>query len=468
MADAPSPAEAPIAAGTPVSLADGVTLHDTRYLAGGAPWRLVRLSSRAAQIAERWRDGGDVEAGTEVLARTLIDQGLLEPRFPLVDVVDDVDVVVVTHDEPRLAALLAHLHGLHVTVVDDASTDESAVATAVAAAEATLVRLAQNVGPAGARNRGLAATTRPLVWFLDADVDLDDSAGVLARLARHFGDSRVGAVAPRITGPAGSTWRQRFERAASPLDLGRHGGLVRPGAGVPYVPAASLLARRVALESGFDEEMRVGEDVDLVWRLDGAGWLVRYDARVSVTHHARDSWREWFAQRVTYGESAGPLATRHGARLAPLRADVAALTTWSLFFVGRPVAGLAAARRLREEITDRLDGESRVATSLTLRALTRGLGSSARAATRSYAPLLLVGVLRARTRRRVLALWVLGTLWRWRESRPRPSHVFLGALDDLAYNVGLWRGAWRERSLTALTPEIRGLDRVVTQRLGRP
>ena len=465
---APTPAEAPISAGTAVTLADGVAVHDTRYLAGGAPWRLVRLSRHAAQIVESWREGGNVVPGGEALARTLIDQGLLEPRFPLADVTDDVDVVVVTHDEARLAHLLAHLRGLHVTVVDDASHDEDDVARTVRAADATLVRLAHNVGPAGARNRGLLATTRPLVWFLDADVDLDDATGVLTRLARHFADPRVGAVAPRVTGPRGATWRERFEHAASPLDLGPHGGLVRPGAAISYVPAASLLARRTALGDGFDEQLRVGEDVDLVWRLDGAGWLVRYDARVSVTHHPRNTWREWFAQRVAYGASAGPLATRHGSRLAPLRADVAALTTWSLFFVGRPVAGLAAARQLREEITERLDGDSRVATTLTLGALTRGLGSSARALTRSYAPLLLAGVVRARSRRRVLGLWILGTLWRWRGSRPRPSHVALGALDDLAYNVGLWRGVWRERSLTALTPDIRGLERVVALRLGRP
>jgi hypothetical protein len=195
---------------------------------------------------------------------------------------------------------------------------------------------------------------------------------------------------------------------------------------------------------------------------------VRYDARVSVTHDARDSWREWFTQRVAYGASAGPLAARHGARLAPLRTDVTALTTWSLFLAGRPVAGLAAARRLREEITERLEGESRVATSLTVQGLSRGLATSARSLARSYAPLLLVAALRPRARRRVLALWILGTLWRWRGVRPRPSHLLLGTLDDLAYNVGLWRGAWRERSLRALAPEIRGLDRVVAQRLGRP
>ena len=468
MADAPVPAEARIEVGTPVCLADSVRIYDDRFLAGGAPWRLLRISIAAGRVVARWNLGGFIEPGEDALARTLIDQGFLEARFARVNVTDQVDVVIATHDEARLGDLLAQLNGLSVTVVDDASRDRVSVAATVRAAGARLVRLEQNAGPAAARNRGLAATERPLVWFLDADVDLDDAAGALERLARHFTDPRVGAVAPRVVGAAGSGLRERFERAASPLDLGSRSGLVRPGALVSYVPAACLLARRAALGSGFDESLRVGEDVDLVWRLDEAGWLVKYDARVSVRHHARDTWRDWFAQRVAYGASAAPLAARHGTRLAPLRCDVAALAAWGLLLAGRPLASLAAAARVRDDVAARLDGETRVATVLTARALASGLASSARALTRSYSPLLIAAVIVPRTRRRALGLFALGIWWRWRGQRPKVSHVVVGAADDLAYGFGLWRGAWRDRSVTSLTPRVRGLDRLVAGRLQKP
>ena len=38
------------------------------------------------------------------------------------------------------------------------------------------------------------------------------------------------------------------------------------------------------LASGFDADLRVGEDVDLVWRLVDAGWSVRYQPSVTVFH----------------------------------------------------------------------------------------------------------------------------------------------------------------------------------------
>ena len=434
MADAPAPAAAPVEIGTRVALADGVRVYDGRYLAGGAPWRLLRVSRAAGAVVARWAGAGGsvVEPGEAVLARTLIDQGMLDARHSRVEVADQVDVIIATHDEERLDDLLARLAGLSVTVVDDASRDPARVEASVRAAGARLIRLEANRGPAAARNQGLAATTRALVWFLDADVDLDDASGTLERLARHFADPRVGAVAPRVVGAPGGNRRELFERVASPLDLGTRSGLVRPGATVSYVPSACLLARRDAIGDGFEESLRVGEDVDLVWRLDEAGWLVRYDARVTVHHRARGTWRAWFAQRVAYGASAAPLAARHGRRVAPLRAGVGALATWGLLLAGRPAASLVAARRVRDDVAARLDDESRVATLLTARALSSGLAAGARALSRSYAPLLALGVLARPTRRRALVLLALGHWWRWRDQRPRASDVVMGVLDDAA------------------------------------
>ncbi len=57
--------------------------------------------------------------------------------------------------------------------------------------------------------------------------------------------------------------------------------------------------------------MRVGEDVDLIWRLHEAGWRIRYDPAVLVAHHEPASWRELLARRYRYGTSAAALAQRH-------------------------------------------------------------------------------------------------------------------------------------------------------------
>ena len=73
-----------------------------------------------------------------------------------------------------------------------------------------------------------------------------------------------------------------------------------------------------------------------MWRLHDNGWLVRYVADVIVAHRARDSWRGWWSQRIRYGQSSSELAKRHGARLAPFRADTWTLLAWTSALMGKP------------------------------------------------------------------------------------------------------------------------------------
>jgi len=410
-------------------------------------------------VAERWQRGGVVGPGEGHFARTLIAQGLLHPRPIGVVDVDDVDVIIpVRADVAPLRALLAQLRALHVCVVDDGSHNAQLIAECCHDFGATLVRLDDNVGPGGARNAGLAASTRPLVWFLDADVSVDNAGDVLRRLAGHFADPLVGAVAPRIRGGAGSSARDRFEHNFSPLDMGPRSALVAPRAIVSYVPAACLLARRSALADGFDPSLRVGEDVDLVWRLHDEGWLVRYVADVVVTHRARGTWRDWWAQRASYGASAAALADRHGDRLAPLRADVWTLVAWASVAARRPSIAVRVMGVTRDALVARLgpdtDNGASVANTLIVRTMGHSVGPSARAVVRTYGPLLLIAALHPTLRRRALALYALGTAWRWRHTRVRASDVPLAMADDAAYALGVWRGAWRARSARAVTPHL--------------
>jgi hypothetical protein len=66
----------------------------------------------------------------------------------------------------------------------------------------------------------------------------------------------------------------------------------------------------------------------------------------------------------------------------------------------------------------------------------------------------LVGALHPRLRRRLLALFIVGTAWRWRNERIRIRDVPLGIVDDLAYGAGVVKGAWTSRTLATLTPHI--------------
>jgi mycofactocin system glycosyltransferase len=445
--------------GTRVVLDDQAKFLDRDLLSGGAPWRLLRLPGGSKIVAERWLGGGEVLAGEERFARTLVQQGLLHPLFRGEASVDDVDIIIPVHDDAEtLSTLLTSLAGLHLMVVDDGSRDAQSIERAARSRRANLIRLEENAGPAAARNAGVRATVRPYIWFIDVDVALDNPIDVLSRLLAHMDDPLESAVAPRVRGAMGPSLRDRFEQRFSPLDMGAHSGLVVPGGAIPYVPSACLLVRRASFGSGFDETLRVGEDVDLVWRLHDQGWLTRYLSDVVVTHRARTNWGDWWRQRVGYGESASALAKRHGTRLAPFRADTWTLFTWVSALAGKPMVGLriiAAARdQLRERMLDTTENADKVAGELVGRGMVRAGGPMARAAVRTFGLAILLSALHPKLRKRALILFAVGTAWRWRSTKVHATDVPLAVIDDAAYGVGVLRGAVRQRTFGALKPHI--------------
>jgi mycofactocin system glycosyltransferase len=451
-------------------------------VAGGSPWRLVRLTVNGAGLLAAWLDGAPVSSAPAdgALARRLVGAAIVHPVRAAREVhPGEVDVVVpVRNDVHGLEAVLrvvSRSPAVGVTVVDDGSTDPWAVARVADAHQARLVRHDLPLGPGAARNAGLRASTAPVVAFLDADAL--PAADWLEVLVPYLDDPAVGAVAPRVRGPQGPGVKERFEAAASPLDLGDQRGVVRPGAAVPFVPAAALVARRAALGEGFDASLRTGEDVDLIWRLVASGWEVRYEPSVTVTHAARSTWRGWLAQRFAYGMSAAPLEARHGDAAAPLRADPRVLATLGLVLAGRPRAAAGLLSWSASSLARQLDGVSArggnqaAARQLAARGTALAAPGLARSAFRAYGPLLLAAaVALPPVRRPVATLTVAATAVRWwRAGRPTPRTAFaaLSLVDDLAYGAGVLAGAVRARRVGALRPRLRPTVRVAAPPISR-
>ena len=444
---------------------------DGDVLIGGAPIRLLRLTASGRVLVERMAAGEPVprSAGAQSLARRLLDAGVAHPR-PLLPASphDAVVVIPVRNDADGLAATLAALGGSPpIVVVDDASEDPHTVETRERRPGITTLHRAVQGGPAAARNDGWRASDAPLVAFVDANCEPEP--GWLDALLPHFADPQVAAVAPRIRpapsperGAAGSL--AAYEAVASPLDLGAHEAIVRPGSPVAYVPTAALVVRRSALEElgGFDETLTVGEDVDFVWRLVAAGWSVRYEPRAIVRHPIRSSWSAWMAQRYRYGTSAAPLARRHGWAVAPAVMSPWTAGSWALAAAGQPLLGAAAAaystaalhRQVPRGEALRLAGPGQVRGGLAL----------ARALRRAWAPAaVVVGIAGGRRARAVLAATaVVPGFVEWFQRRPALDPARFAALqlaDDLVYAGGVWAGCAQERSLRALLPDLRSAPR---------
>ncbi len=237
---------------------------------------------------------------------------------------------------------------------------------------------------------------------------------------------------------------------------------------MPYLPTAALLVRRQSLldAGGFDEGLRFGEDVDLVWRLDRLGWRVRYQPATTVAHPARSGYGPWLDQRFHYGRSAAPLASRHGRAVAPVAISPWTAAAWGLAVSGHPVAGTVVVAATSAALARRAGPDRATARTLARLALTgnlRGGAALAGAVRRAWLPpAVVVAALSARLGRRTPALalgaaMVIPPMTAWVRQRPEGlgplSWSALCGLDDLAYQAGVWAGVIESRSAAALLPD---------------
>lgn len=428
-------------------------------LAGSPPtwWSVTRAG---AAVLDAIESGTTLPAGHAPLTERLVAGGAVHPvdLAPLAAAEVTVVIPALARDDAAhraLAALVDQVAPLRVVVVDDGSPQPIALDGAL------VVRHDSSRGPAAARNAGLAHVDSDVVAFVDADVDV--TADDLRRLAGQLVDSSVALAAPRVVAADGSplSW---YERDRSPLDLGESQALVRPFSRVSYVPSAVIACRVSAVHDagGFDETMRWGEDVDLVWRLVAAGRRCRYDPSVTARHDVRPGLAAVLVQRFRYGSSAGPLAARHGGIVAPFRAGVPLTVTAAAFLTGwwivAAVAGAATFGWYTAALARRgLPLRRSVSTSAT--AVARALHQSSVAMVRAWWPVAAVastvtwrgGVALAlgaavpvvvdavRTKTRVTRL---------------PKWMLLHVADDVAYSLGVWRGAVATRSPKCLLPSV--------------
>ena len=441
---------------------------DGSVLVGGSPWRVSRIAPPVQDLVARLADAGphglvlsrrdDLRVARVLLDRDFAEQVTAAPLRPLT-----VEAIVPAFGQPgNITELLASMPDISVLVVDDASPHPESVAAAVAAQGARLVRHEVNCGPGSARNSGQAASTADVLAFIDSDCIA--TPGWARSLMHHFDDPGVAAVAPRVipTVDAGSVL-ERYERTRSALDMGSTPQLVRPGARLGFVPSAALLVRRDALGSGFDPDLRLGEDVDLIWRLCGAGWLVRYDPSVIIRHRTRTRPIAWLTRRHEYGTSAPTLERRHPGYLAPARPSAWNTAALAAAASGRPGTAAVVAATAAALLAYRLRTLPR-SPELAARTVAMGLVADGAAIgqllRREWWPvgaLSLATAPKSRLARFAAALMLAPLAWEWATQRPPLDPVRYAGMrliDDAAYGTGVLSSSWRHAERRTLLPRL--------------
>ncbi len=223
--------------------------------------------------------------------------------------VGDVGAVVVNYNAGDhlldcVASLEAEGVG-EIVVADNGSVDASASALASRHPKAKWLATGANLGYGKAANAGASVQARS-DYVLVCNPDVVFQPGSVAALVHHLEQApAVGLVGPRIVGTDGELYpsARRFPDLFEALG---HAFLGQFWPGNPFsrryrmsnwdhaeardvdwVSGACFVARRRAWDevAGFDPAyFMYMEDVDLCWRLRGAGWAVAYEPGAEVMH----------------------------------------------------------------------------------------------------------------------------------------------------------------------------------------
>ncbi|HHT9119327.1 MAG TPA: glycosyltransferase family 2 protein [Candidatus Hypogeohydataceae bacterium YC41] len=204
------------------------------------------------------------------------------PRDPI-----RISIIVPVYNSPLelyecLSALLAPAHHeLEILVVDDASTD--ATPTVATQMGVRVLQLAENAGPAAARNYGARHARGEILFFVDADVVVAPGAidHVLTLFEEHYDVAAVFGsydASPRAKGIV-SQYR----------NLLHHFVHQNGNSKASTFWAGCGAIRRSVFEAigGFDEKRFPRpsiEDIDLGYRLRKAGYRILLDKALQGTH----------------------------------------------------------------------------------------------------------------------------------------------------------------------------------------
>lgn len=209
-------------------------------------------------------------------------------------------VIVPFHNEPE-GALRTAWSLVHVTpapravlLVDDGSAESIPEAAALPPAT-RLIRMAERGGKANALNAAMSEIETDIVVCLDADTTAVSQDW--NRLLTNFSDPGIGGVTGKIwpAGPRGLLQRMQHLDYVSVICLIKAaescwGSLLT-------VSGALVAFRRSALQSvqGWNVSTAT-EDIDLSWRLQAAGWRIRYESewvgRVEMVPTLAALWRQ--------------------------------------------------------------------------------------------------------------------------------------------------------------------------------
>ena len=159
----------------------------------------------------------------------------------------------------------------------------------------------KNTGPAAARNRAINAASGDVLLFLDDDVVPEP--GLIARHVNvHREHAGAVVIGPMLAPSSGlSPWLRWEAVMLMKQYTAMSAGEYRASARQFYTANASVRRQHVLRAGGFDERLRRAEDVELAYRLTGAGLNFYFVPDAAVLHEPDRTFASWLRVGYEYG-----------------------------------------------------------------------------------------------------------------------------------------------------------------------
>ncbi|MEW6130601.1 MAG: glycosyltransferase [Acidobacteriota bacterium] len=229
-----------------------------------------------------------------------------------------VAVIVPAYNEEKvivqtIASLLASdLPDFEIVVVDDGSTDKTAERILENFANEKRVRFftKANAGKPEALNFGVQHTDAEIVIALDADTIF--TRDTIRKLARHFVDRKIGAVAgnAKVGNRINLMTRWQALEYVTSQNLDRRAFNVLNC--ITVVPGAvGAWRRELVLQAGGFNDLTLAEDADLTMAIRKLGYRVAYEDEAIALTEAPDTVRGFIKQRFRWMYGTLQAAWRH-------------------------------------------------------------------------------------------------------------------------------------------------------------
>jgi len=246
---------------------------------------------------------------------------------------------------------------LEIIVVDDASTDRTP--EVVGRYPVRLIRLKHHKQASYCRNLAARHARGDILAFIDSDCLAGDAW--LQELVPALNDVHLGAIGGAVDGYYNETGLDRYEKVKSSLNVSSWFRRSQENDPFFYLPACNLLVRRhLFLDlGGFKEELVVGEDVDLCWRIRKRGYQIEYRPQGRVYHKHRNKMFSFCRRRFEYGTSEPLLNKLHPEKIKKLCFPLLTSLFWAGIILSmipgyRPLVVLSAAAVMADSVKMRL------------------------------------------------------------------------------------------------------------------